>query len=701
MGSVRAFLDDKDKIVLYVPYYYYQGKASFFYVRNHTLSGPYQVVETGKYADGVIYQLTLEEPLTLGQEVFLLTEYGATIPLEIRFYVQTKHFQENYTCADVPLGCFAKSEQTTFRLWAPTATQVLLRLDQEIIPLKRVDKGIWEYVRDENLDKAEYDYLVKVNDLWQQTPDPYGISCTTNHQKSVVMSLLEVPEIKPCREAFFNPCEAIIYETSVRDFTMDPNIPFTHPGKFASFAQQGLKTAKGSPAGFDHLKQLEITHLQLMPIQDFASVPEENPSVLYNWGYDPVSWFCLEGSYATEPTDPYSRIREFATLVNKCHEENLRVVVDVVYNHVFDAGISPFEKTVPFYYFRHNPDGTFANGSFCGNDFASERIMARKVILDSIKLLFTRYGIDGLRFDLMGNLDIETLNTVAKEVKAIRPDALLYGEGWDMPTILPYEDKAIIANNAKMGAYGFFNSAFRDTLKGSTDEYHLGITGYLTGDLSRLWEAFAALSANTTSLHPQIYQNPTQSISYLECHDNHTLWDKMAVCVSEESEEEKILRQKLAIGTILIAQGIPFLHSGMEFCRSKQGIGNSYRSPDSINALDYSRLDTYWSVNEYTRELIALRKELKVFSFGSGQEVSQHLSFEALDGGILLMKISDVKGYCCYSSVWVYLNPSTNDQKYAINGTAVLLANHQGRQKTSVSGSVSVPARSLVVVGIV
>ena len=407
--------------------------------------------------------------------------------------------------------------------------------------------------------------------------------------------------------------DSIIYELHVRDFSSKASSGIKEQGKFLGLIEEGTRSDRDDVTGLDYLLNLGFTHLQLLPIYDFGSVDELNPLSHYNWGYDPMQFNVPEGSYASDVNDPYSRVIDLKKVVSKLHEKGLRVVMDVVYNHMFDRFSTSFESIVPYYYFRTGEEGMISNGSFCGNDFDSTRLMGRKYILDSIKLWMTEYGIDGFRFDLMGILDVTTMNQVATLVSELDPNAMVYGEGWNMPTLLEEDDKATMMNQALMPDIGHFNDMFRDTVKGGSMEEEEKLKGILLGDMKQFSKLPNLLLGSPMKEKETFFSAPWKSVNYVECHDNQTVYDKMITCEVDEVEN----RQKLMLATVLFSQGIPFIHAGQEFCRTKQGAHNSYMSSDTINGLDWHRAYEYKEIVEFTRDAIALRKETPEFKYMS------------------------------------------------------------------------------------
>jgi pullulanase len=458
-------------------------------------------------------------------------------------------------------------------------------------------------------------YKAKVNHEWIYAADPYSRSVTINGEKSVVLNMSATdPETWNRSEKKINlrsKLESIIYEVHVRDFTIHMNSGICHKGKYIGLAENKTKTSSGNPTGLDYLKNLGISHVQIMPVADFGSVDERKETEQYNWGYDPVHFFAPEGSYATNPYDPVCRVRELKELIQALHENGLSVIMDVVFNHVYKREESSFEKLVPGYFFRYDEGGKPVNGTGVGNDTASERKMMRKFIIDALIFWMNEYKMDGFRFDLMGIHDVETMNLAAARLKSLNPGVFLLGEGWDLNTSLASDKKAKLHAAAKMPYFSFFNDKFRDSVKGSI--FPDGFHGYINGnhDLEIMNQLFRAFNGNYGSI--DIFISPEQSINYTECHDNHTLFDLLFVRHPLECESLRKKRQQLALAFTLFSKGVPFIHAGQEFFRTKFGIENSYNSPDKINALNWDDCWKYESSVRYFRELLRIRKEQPIF----------------------------------------------------------------------------------------
>ncbi|MDY4598639.1 MAG: type I pullulanase [Candidatus Faecousia sp.] len=531
-------------------------------------------------------------------------------------------FEKKYTYPGRDLGAFWSEEKTVFRVWAPTARAVSLLIYREGSggePLARQRmhpdvNGTWFAQRYGNLNGLYYTYLVTVDGQTREACDPYARAVGVNGQRAMVLDLKSTdPE---GWETDHDPfpgkgiTDAVLYELHIRDLSMHRSSHIRHKGKFLGLTETGRKTRGGHPTGLDHIRELGVTHIHLMPVFDFGYPDESAPSPQYNWGYDPVNFNVPEGSYASDPFHGETRVREMKLLVKAVHDAGLSVVMDVVYNHVYDAGSFCFNRIVPGYFSRIDEHWHYSNGSCCGNDTASERSMVRKFIVDSVNFWADEYHIDGFRFDLMGLLDIATVNEIVRTVQAQHPNVIFYAEGWHMDTqpVRPGTELAVQDNSSKMPGFSFFNDTLRDLLRGSI--FDSRAPGFVSGaicDKGQLNACFMGM--------PFWAGQPEQCVNYVSCHDNNTLFDRLAIISPEASFETRVRQNCLAAAFVFLSQGVTFLQAGEEMLRSKpKGRGrfdeNSYRSPDRVNALRWNDLDKpeYQAVFQYYRGLLAFRK---------------------------------------------------------------------------------------------
>ncbi len=545
------------------------------------------------------------------------------------------------------LGVIWTPEKTYVKIWAPTAHFIEIRLYKEgeggesfyKSNLQPVGMGVWSTVLMGDFEGKFYTLKINDGDWLAETPDIYARCVGINGLRGMIFNPLKTnPENwkldKGPRLKSFT--DAVIYETHVRDFSIAKNSGIKNKGKYLGFTEEGTKTKRGISTGLAHLTELGITHVHLLPVSDFFTVDEEKPFEKYNWGYDPQHFNVPEGSYSTNPYDGTVRIREFKELVKSLHSNGIGVILDVVYNHTYFTKESAFNQTVPGYFYRQKSDGSFSNASGCGNEIATERAMVRKFIIDSLKYWVEEYHIDGFRFDLMGVFDIDTMKMIREELDKLSPGLFLYGEGWAADhSPMPENMRAVKNNISLLPGIAAFNDDFRDALKGNH-----GLKkskGFVSGlEMREEGIKFGVIAATG---HTQIVYDyvettkkpwaaePDQCINYAACHDNYTLWDKLKMSLPKATDAELRKMVKLAGALVLTSQGVPFLQSGVDFCRTKKEDGNSYKSPDSVNQHDWDRKEQYYDVFQYYRKLIQLRKKHPAFRMRTAEEIRKHLNF--------------------------------------------------------------------------
>lgn len=616
-----------------------------------------------------------------GHSYHIVTESNFFIPIDISFLSQSEEFEKQYRY-DGELGAIYTKEKTTFRVFAPFATNVTLKLKRKgnenlesYVMNHDFSDGIFEITLEGDFDEARYVYVVTLFGLGYTCFDPYSFSLDANARHSFVIDPEKVRAIPLHEEAlppFRHRDEAIIYECDVRDMTSLTSLK--NKGTYAALSKEGLKSEEGMPIGLDYLSSLGVTHIQLQPVLDFQTIDEDDPSSSYNWGYDPLSYMAPEGSYALDPNSAYSRVNELRTLVSKLHQHGMRVTFDVVYNHMFSDYFNPLYILCPGYYFRKNADGSNSNGTGCGNDFESTHYMARKLILDSLLHLMDFYGADGFRFDLMGILDIDTVKQGYELCSKKKPELLYYGEGWDLWTALPGDKKASYYNADKMPYAAFFNDRFRDVVKGKSNDNEFSVPGYLLGD-SAYRDGFkhVYLGSSVPLSFAPLFKSPLQSINYVECHDNHTLYDKIKAACPEASEAEMEKIIKLNIIATLMSCGIPYFHAGEEIGASKKGIGNSYNSGDEINGFDYSLLAKKQDLFHYFQDAIAFKKKFIELAGDEYEDLIHHVTFEDLPDGALKITY-DLKK----ANIYVVFNPSKMSFMIDFDDYASLVFNETG-----------------------
>jgi pullulanase len=577
------------------------------------------------------------------------------------------------------LGLTWRGTQATLRVWAPTAEALHLKLYREGtggIPtadyaMTKAEGGTWTYALPAGTTGFYTVQAIIGGKKMAEVADPYAHAVGINGLRGAVFN----PSIaqpagwsEDLRPALKQTTDIVIGEVHVRDLTMHPQSGVRHKGKFLGAAQVGTKGPEGVSTGLDHLVELGLTHVHLLPTNDFASIDETTPASAnrYNWGYDPLHYSVPEGTYSTDATNPAARIRELKQLVENLHGAGLRVVLDVVYNHTADAGRSNFEQLVPGYYYRYTPDGKLSNATACGNEVASERPMVRKLILESVAWWAQQYHVDGFRFDLMGVLDIETMRAIRIALDQQDHSIFMYGEGWTAgASPFPDAKRALKGNMTKLDRIAAFGDELRDGVKGHFARQTE--PGFASGQPDL--EESVKFGIVAATQHPQIdytkvnyskapwANSPSQAINYVACHDDMVLWDKLKVSNPNTSEDTLVKMDLLSNTIVFTSQGVPFLPVGDEFLRTKGGSHNSYNQPDSVNQLDWGRKAKYQNVYQFYRKLIALRKAHPAFRLPTAELVQQHLEFlPNMAPGIIAYQLKNNAGGDAWPNIFVIFN---------------------------------------------
>lgn len=577
--------------------------------------------------------------------------------MEFYHWFSTSEFEIANHYKGHDLGAVWTPEETHFRVWAPTASEVVVRLYRtgdgedllESVPMVPSEQGTWVGSTLGDRNGIYYTYAVTVEGESKEAVDPYAKAVGVNGNRGMILDLVSTNPPGFVQEKipeFSCAADAVIYELHIRDFSADPSSGMKHPGKYLAFAEEGTVNTYGDRTGIDYLAELGITHLHLLPTFDYHTVDETRLNEeQFNWGYDPKNYNVPDGSYSTDPYHGAVRIREFKQMVQALHKKGIRVVMDVVYNHTMESAESNFNRIVPGYYYRMTTEGYFSNASGCGNETASERTMMRKFIIDSVVYWVQEYHIDGFRFDLMGIHDIQTMNELRRVLNELDPSILIYGEGWT-GGLSPLPDwKRALKHNIKNMNLGIaaFNDNFRDALKGSV--FNSWERGYINGR-SSLEESIKFGVAGSTwhqgvdygrveySSNAPWAVEPTQTVNYTSAHDNLTLWDKLALSNPKDTRENRVRMNLLSAAILFTCQGIPFFQAGEEFLRSKPlneektaFDDNSYRSPDWINSLKWNQCQTEKEVVDYYRGMIAFRKANRLLRLSKAEEIRAYLSF--------------------------------------------------------------------------
>ncbi|WP_440111805.1 type I pullulanase [Paenibacillus sp. QZ-Y1] len=657
------------------------------------------------------------------------------------------------------LGVKIESQACSFKVWTPDAVQVDVLLyppltggspdeepnqrKQKATPMHRQHQSIWSLELEGDWNDYRYMYRVTFKDGRQEIAvDPYARAVTMNGEMGVLVRLERTdPEgwSQDIRPELVSPVDAVLYELHVRDFSIHESSGMAHKGKYLAFTETGLCDAEGNLLGIDHLAELGVTHVHLLPVFDFATVDESKVDDLssdvskYNWGYDPLHFNVPEGSYATRADEPETRIREFKSMVLALHQKGIGVIMDVVYNHTFDTAGSSFEKLVPGYYYRQNADGTYSNGSGTGNEVATERHMVRKFIIDSVRYWAEEYHVDGFRFDLMGLIDTATMKQLAAEMHAeVSPSIFLYGEPWGAMES-PLGDQMTLKGDQREAGYAVFNDNFRGVIKGDSDGKG---TGFATGAEGKEEEIWTGVRGAITDFAA----GPSETIHYVTVHDNLNLWDKVArtqglddqlgfITYDEDGrvqgsasveeavqqakphlyvdptrtlENETVRRCLLAGGIVLTSQGVPLLAAGDEFLRSKYGDANSHVSGDAVNAIRWSQKQQFKPVFDYYRGLIRLRREHPIFRLRTREEIEKHVCLLEKGNGILAYELAGKAAGDTWGRIIVIYNAAKETRTIPVPSDTWHVVVEQGQAGTQTlrtvkEGQISVSAISMTV----
>ena len=618
----------------------------------------------------------------------------------------SEYFAESFHYDGDDLGAYINGDKTTFKVWAPTASKVMLDLYSDghtdsliqSVEMTLGDKGVWSYTA-ECGHGTYYTYTVTTAVGTQTATDPYAKAAGLNGNRSMVVDLSSTnPEgwkSADFKTGIDSYSEAVIWEIHVRDFS-NKIATSKYKGKYLAFKERGLVNEYGKPVGVDYLVELGITHVHILPMYDFATIDEATPEDEFNWGYDPKNYNVPEGSYSTDPYTGEVRITELKRMVMALHEAGIGVIMDVVYNHTYDAN-SSFNRIVPYYYYRYTNTGANSSASGCGNDTASERYMYGKFMVESTAYWVEEYDLDGLRFDLMGLHDLDTMQRVESAVHTINPEAIIYGEGWTMGATIDGSAQANQTNISKIeptgdaiGAIAVFNDAIRDGLKGSV--FDVKSKGYISGMSAANSSKVIFGIKGGVGVGVGWSVNDSMVVNYMSAHDNNTLWDKLALSNPDDSVEQRIKMNRLGAAILMISKGTPFWQAGEEMLRTKNGDENSYKSSDEINNIDWSVLkdgNNEYETMLYYKGLISMRRAYSVFT-----DTTASVNCETLTSGLFVVTMESAQG----EKAVVVINPSTVKLPYTLDGEWSLVAdgNAAGADcMATESGEVSVDSVSV------
>ncbi len=621
-----------------------------------------------------MYELKLTQPFDFGHNYSLFVSEFPMVNIEVSSIVDLKNFDELFYYDGDDLGIIYSKEETKFNLWAPLASEVVLKIEENdafcFYKMGRTPKGVYRISLKGDYKNKRYHYLITNSGVTRETNDPYGKGTSLNSLYSVVIDLDELNEIEKVtpKSKIKNYVDSIIYELNVRDFTEHNGSNVINKGKFLGLVEEGRATSKGkNPVALDYLKYLGITHIQLQPILDFRGVDDINVSKSYNWGYDPISYFAIEGSYSNKPEEAIARLKELKQMVSILHKNNIRVNVDVVFNHTYDYMSSCLEKVVPNYFFRRRENGQIANASGCGNDIKSERKMVSKLIIDSLTYLLNTFDFDGFRFDLMGLLDVDTINAAYKKCREIKPDIMFYGEGWDMGFELPKNKKAASYNYALLPNVAFFNDSYRNVMDGSVFKDRLNDKGFIAGNVN-LHDVNYVIHASCCDYEDRKarFDNANRSINYVECHDNLTLYDKLSASNEEESEETILNRIKFANKMLMLSFGVPFIHMGQEIGQSKGGNDNTY-NVTRVNNFDFNLLDERFEMVIAMKMAIDLRKEIDYVKYYESKDVKDVFKVDYWHNNVLCLELARAKYSPKYPKLVLLINNESYNKQFELD----------------------------------
>ena len=614
MEAFKAYVDSYRFLTVLLDMKLYELNLNYFYIDgNH--KEELKLIDGSKEGNYHTLMFKLPDSYDFKKEIYIENSLGDKVLLRIGLITTTNQFDYKFKY-DGPLGISYTKKSTIFRVWSPTSKKMNLILVrngvEERLAFKYKFKGVWEIKVLGDLENAKYLFETFFEDKSFITRDPYAIA--SDEKYNIVIDFNKTKKMKyPKPEFSSKPTDAIIYEASVRDFSynsLENNKTF-----------EGMIDRKvdynGEKRGIDYIASLGVTHLQLLPTYEFGGVNEIQKDD-YNWGYNPLEYFVVSGYYSKNPSDPYSRIDELKEIIDYSHRRGLRVVMDVVYNHVYYWDKFPYNFLCPNYFYRLEGRRQ-ANATGCGNTVASERYMVRRFIIDNLKFYAKNFNVSGFRFDLMGILDTTTLNLAYNEIKKIEPGVIMYGEGWNMDSPLHEELRGSMNNHYKLLNYGFFNDNFRDYVRGNKWKKDKGVAFERGKNKYEIFDLFRG-----SSRYSYKFSNPCQSINYVECHDNHTFYDFGRYVLKCRDEDIKDAA-KMALSLIVLSEGIPFIHAGEEFLGTKRGVENSYKSPDIINKFNYTRRNQNLDLINTLRDLIWIRKTFGAFRYSMKAEVEANV----------------------------------------------------------------------------
>lgn len=653
-----------------------------FFEEEETGKSALSVIELFREGDVFTGVGVLDHAVDLTEISYLSVKDSERKKISMGDVFSSSAFEEIYAYDGDDLGATYNPEFTEFRVWAPTATRVEVNCYQfgeggepiESSQMERGEKGVWYRKLSGDYNGIYYTYSVTVQGEKKEAVDPYAKACGVNGLRGMVIDLDNTDpegfqeEEKPELDSF---SDIILYEMSVRDFTAEESSGVKNRGKYLGLTEEGTSNANGDSTALDFLGNLGVTHVHLLPVQDFAGVDEKNPEDSYNWGYNPLNYNVPEGSYSTDPYHGDVRIREFKQMVASLHRKGLRVVMDVVYNHTYGTEDSNFNFIVPGYYYRITREGKYSNGSACGNEVATERAMARKFIVDSVVYWAREYHIDGFRFDLMGLIDLETMRLIRGRLNEVDEKIFVYGEGWTGGSTISTAERAESVNASKMPGISVFSNVFRRGIQNY-------VSGFLEDDSARNAVLFGVVAATPNEITKQSMGSwtiaPSQCINYASCHDGYTLWDLIQQNCPGETKGDWEKRNRLSAAIVMTTQGIPFIHSGEELLRSKikegeegRFFGNSYNAGDEVNSIKWDQISENREVLDYYRGLIEFRKAHSSLSYETVEELQENLQvLEETEENVIAFMVKENQNWFLRDTLYIVYNPNVHETSLSL-----------------------------------
>jgi pullulanase len=664
-------------------------------------------------SSGTFAKIELSEDVKIGSKLTILKEGFIEKEVILGDVLSSENFEKLFYYEGNDLGNTYSVSKTSFKVWAPTAKEVILvsyknwddKIGTEFI-MKKGEKGTWTFDLDGDQKDTFYTYKVKIGEVLNVVVDPYARSVSVNGDRGAIIDLKETnPKVWTLGEKpnLMNLNDAIIYELHVRDFSIDKNSGMVNKGKFLAFTETATKGSDGNLTGVDYIKKLGVTHVALMPIFDFSGVDETSLKPQFSWGYDTKNYNVPEGSYSTDPYNPITRVKELKQTVQALHNNGLRVIMDVPYTHIYSDINSSLNKLVPGYFYRNGKDAL--NSSDSENSIKPENAMTKKFIMDSVLYWAQEYNLDGFRFDSMGLLDVKTMNEIRKRISSIDPSILIIADASDLEESLTEKNKATQSNSSEMPGITHFNRLVSDAIKGSI--FDVKAKGFVNGKVQNEIDIKKGIVGGidySSAIKTSGKVEPVQSINYVEAHDNNTLWDKLTITNPKDNEETRLRMHRMAGAIVLTSQGIPFFQAGQEFLRTKARSANSSKSPDSINMLNWMQKSQNTDSVDYIKGLIELRKTHPAFRMTSAEMIKKNLNFLVVPENVVAYEMNYNANMDAWDNIVVAFNANKEEKTIQLSkkGTWNIVVNAEKAGVKTIKqfkgDSLVVPALSSIVI---